>query len=346
ATKRATSAFYLAEEGAMSVMSDWDFSKYGTLSFWSSAATTGSGTDGSWSVNVTKMSNRLYFLLSTGTVTAGQGSYGAANRMVGIVARLHSATIEPAAALTTIGNLTIGGSSLVDGADYAIAAWDGYCDSPLPAKPGVLIDDTTNISREGVKHIIGGSPPIEEDPSLTAEDLMEFGDYHWNDLVALADYRFPTGSTVTQTYPDSVLVGGSYMCDTSNRLNWGNPYKPASACGSHFPVIYAEGDLTIESSDFGQGILLVEGNLTMKGGFDFFGPVVVRGTVLTEGTGGHFNGGLIAANADLYDSRVSGDAQVRYSSCAVERAVLNSSLTRVRPLERRSFVDLSSAITG
>jgi len=90
----------------------------------------------------------------------------------------------------------------------------------------------------------------------------------------------------------------------------------------------------------------VEGDLTLKGGFEFYGPVIVRGTVLTEGTGGHFKGGLIAANISLTTSTVLGDAMVQYSSCAVDRAVLNSALTQVRPLDRRSFVDLSSVVGG
>ncbi len=346
ATERATTAFYLAERGAMDVMSEWDGARFGMLTQWSSATVNGVGSGGSWSVNVTRMSDRLFFLLATGTVTAGAASYGRANRMTGIVARLYSAAIDPEAALTTVGNLTVGGSSFIDGNDLTPSGWSAFCGSPEPVKPGVLIDDTLNIAREGRNHIVGGAPPVAEDPSLTPESLLQFGDYAWKDLVALADYRFAHGSHVTQTYPDSVLVQGSYVCNKSNRLNWGNPFNPSSACGSHFPVIYAQGDLTIDSSDFGQGVLLVEGNLVFKGGFEFFGPVIVRGTVLTEGTGGHFNGGLIAANADFYDSSVKGSAAVQYSSCAVERAILGSSLSRARPIEQRSFADLSSAISG
>ena len=58
-------------------------------------------------------------------------------------------------------------------------------------------------------------------------------------------------------------------------------------------------------------------------------------------------GGVTAANIVLDDSRVTGNALIEYSSCAVNRAVLNNSaLTRVRPIENRSWVDLSSVISG
>ena len=115
----------------------------------------------------------------------------------------------------------------------------------------------------------------------------------------------------------------------------------------YIPVIYSPGDLKIAASDPGQGILLVEGNLEVSGGHEFYGPVIVRGTLTTTGTGGHFVGGVIAANVSLDASTVLGDALVQYSACTVTRAVLNNtSLTRARPLENRGWVDLSSVISG
>ena len=49
-----------------------------------------------------------------------------------------------------------------------------------------------------------------------------------------------------------------------------------------------------------------------------------------------------AANVDLEDNTVLGTADIVYSSCAIERAILNSALTQARPLDARSWVDLSS----
>jgi len=292
ASERATAAFYLAERGAAEVMAEWDMSTFGSLSPWASAYKSETVDDGVWSVAVTKMTDRLYFLLSTGMVTQGSGMLGVASRMTAIVARLNTPTIEPRAALSTVGSITVGGSSQIVGTDSIPQQWPaGYCDPTQPPKPGILVDSLSNVTTEGKSHVVEGNPPMLEQNTLTSDSLL-------------------------------------------------------LSCGDYFPVIHAQGDLIVEASDYGQGILLVEGDLTFKGGFEFFGPVIVRGTVITEGTGGHFNGGLIAANVALNASSVLGAAVIQYSSCTISRAVLNSSLTRVRPLQDRSWVDLSSVISG
>jgi hypothetical protein len=103
--------------------------------------------------------------------------------------------------------------------------------------------------------------------------------------------------------------------------------------------------MAINSNGYGQGIMLVEGDLAVQGGFTFYGPVIVRGELKTAGTGGHFNGGVIAANVNLGTTTVLGNALVQFSSCAVERAILNSaSLTRALPLAQRSWMDLSNVM--
>ena len=159
----------------------------------------------------------------------------------------------------------------------------------------------------------------------------------------MANIVLPGGATVTQTDPDSLATASGWVCRTSNNRNWGDPHNPGGVCGSHFPIIYAAGDLGIQSGDAGQGILLVEGDLKLTGGYDFYGPVIVRGELSTTGTGGHVHGGLIAANVNLDTSTVLGNAVVQYSSCAVTRALLNNSrLSFAVPLAERSWVDLSN----
>jgi hypothetical protein len=305
------------------------------------------------------MTSRLYFLLSTGTVSAGSGMMGEASRQMGIVARLVSAVIDPDAALTTVGGLTYGGSAYVDGNDKNPSQWGGVCDPAGHAKPGILIDDRDNIVENGCDLSetppspracdIYGDPTVAEDPTLTPDSLMVFGDMEFDELAVLADYTLRPNEKVQQLYPDSTYTGGRWVCDTSNELNWGTPDDPTGACGNHFPIIYARGDLTISAGEKAQGILLVEGDLDISGGHEFYGPVIIKGTLIAVGggAGGHFYGGVIAANVILDDNTVTGNALVDYSRCAVTRAVLNSAaLTRVRPIEDRGWVDLSSLIVG
>jgi hypothetical protein len=89
--------------------------------------------------------------------------------------------------------------------------------------------------------------------------------------------------------------------------------------------MYAPGDLHV-TGGYGQGILLVEGNFHVTGGFQFYGPVIVRGDLDTQGTGGHFNGGVMAANVNLAQNVVLGNAVITYSSCILQKVLQSSAV--------------------
>jgi hypothetical protein len=136
-------------------------------------------------------------------------------------------------------------------------------------------------------------------------------------------------------------TGTPPVCDDSFQNNWGAPTDTASACFDYFPIIYHLGDLSISGSGEGQGILLVEGNLNVQGRIDFYGPVIVTGGVNIRGTGSDdvkFYGGVMAQDITLDDSKLTGNATVNYSSCAIKRAVQGSA-TPI-PLTERSWVQL------
>jgi hypothetical protein len=343
ASQNAADAFYLAETGIYETVSTWRNGTMSQIGAWNVDTLTGTGSNGTWSVEVMPMTTRLYFLNAIGTVTKGGPLWSGATRQVGLIVRVSSATMDPPAALTTQGTLQVGGSSQIEGSDTPPPAWPGMCGSSPGNKPGIMIDDTTNINYSGNNYSVAGSPAVEQDTTISTESLLDFGDYTWNDLTSMAQKVYSTSQTLTQFDPDSVLSGGSYRCRETTAANWGDPLNPNAACGSYFPIIWAKQSITINASDYGQGILLVDGDLTVQGGFEFYGPVYVRGEFRTAGTGGHFNGGVIAANVDLNTSTVLGNAVVTFSSCAVERAILNNSaLSRAKPLARRSWVDLSN----
>ena len=87
-----------------------------------------------------------------------------------------------------------------------------------------------------------------------------------------------------------------------------------------------------------QGILLVVGDLNLSGGMEFYGPVIVQGRVRSTGTGGHIYGGLMAGQADLDTSTLTGNSVAQFSSCAVARALQASA--NARPLTGRSWAQL------
>jgi hypothetical protein len=297
------------------------------------------------SVEVTRMADRLFFLNTTATVTEGGTLWSGATRRLGLVTRMTTADMHPPAALTTQDSLVVGGKSTINGNDTIPNGWSSLC-GPTANKPGVLINDTSAIKTKGAPFTVAGDPKILEDTTINTEKLLSFGDVTWDELVAVAEKTYPVGvSSRSSVEPDSTLGGsGSYYCNTALLDNWGDPYHPLGACGNYFPIIYAKGDLMV-TGNYGQGIMLVEGDLILDGGFTFFGPVYVKGELMTQGTGGHINGGIVAANVNLTTSSVLGNATLNYSSCAVERAILNNSaLTKIRPLAMRSWVDLSNVI--
>lgn len=344
ASTNSAAAFYMAERGIADVVGDFGASALNSLTVWEDSTVTDSIDDGVVDITITRTGNRTYFLDATSRITE-QGRLSGATRRIGLMTKLFAAIIDPPAALTTQGNLKVGGSSQIIGLDSVPEAWDGYCDpTDLTDKPGIMIDDTSAITYSGNNYEVTGDPAADEDPNLNADSLMMFGDMHFDDLADIADLRITSDPGPG---PDSVNVLGAWRCRTGQTFweNWGDPKNPGGVCGSYFPIIYAPGNLRLTASTYnaGQGILLVGGDLNLQGGFTFYGPVIVKGTLTTQGTGGHILGGVIAANVNLDASTVLGNAVVQYSTCGVERAILeNDNLTRLKPITERAWIDLSS----
>lgn len=347
ASQNATLAVNLAQSAANDILVN-DTRALSKLAVWGDTTLVDTLDQGVVTIQATRLALRLFYLDATAEVTQG-GLYAGATRRMGLVTRMTTAGIDPPAALTTQGAVKYGGSSEIHGMDEApdgsggMADWGGYCDTSPVNKPGLMTNDTSQITWNGNRNKIegnmSGTPKFTEDPSITAESLTTFGDLDWYDMAALADKTLSTAPSV-----GPVVTGG--VCNTAPLGNWGAPTDPTSPCFDYFPIIYVSGDLQL-TSGAGQGILLVEGDLKVTGGFEFYGPVYVRGTLTTMGSGGHFWGGVTAANADLDTNTVLGNAVITYSSCAIQRAILNNpSLTRVRPLAMRSWVDLSNVTGG
>ncbi len=70
-------------------------------------------------------------------------------------------------------------------------------------------------------------------------------------------------------------------------------------------------------------MLLVDGDLTVRGGFRFLGPVVVNGHLTMTSEGGHFSGGVVAARVVLAQN-APGAETIGFSSCALGRALAAS----------------------
>jgi hypothetical protein len=206
-----------------------------------------------------------------------------------------------------------------------------------------MTDDVSQVGTEGGAAVLTGTPAVYEDTSISDSTFTQFGDQSSADLTALADIQLP-GGTYGSLAPDSTALG---VCNTGQAYanNWGNPENPGAACSSWFPIIHVSGTAKIQGGGVGQGIMLVDGDLDLRGDFVFHGIIIVQGRVATQGSGNRILGGVMASNATFDTQALVGGSVVTNSTCAVARTLVNSGATRVRPLTARSWVDLS-AISG
>ncbi len=347
ASNHANMAVNIAQAGANEVMANWNGYQLGNIAIWRDTTLTGTVAGGNWSVKIMNNNNFNYFLTATGNVTKGGAMWAGASRTIGIAAKILFADIDPPAALTTRGQVSVGGTSDILGNNLTPPTWGSACTGLTGTSwdtTGVLLDDVTgsNPSTKGGATITG-SPPVAEDPTIVDSTFTNFGDMTWTELTQFAQLEgkeiTSLGGTINN--PGPAVSGG--RCDTAPLTNWGDTV-PTNLCGSYFPLIYHAGSVAIQSTGFGQGIMLVQGDLQLRGGFTFFGIIIVQGTFSTGSGNNRVIGGVMASNAADLNQSFLGTGVIQYSRCAVTRAVLNNaSLSRARPLDARSWVDLTGA---
>jgi hypothetical protein len=343
ASNHANMAVNIAQMGANEVMANWNGYQLGLITPWDSSVITGTAAGGNWRVSVVNANSYVYRITSTGEVTEGGALWAGATRTVGIVARMLFADINPPGALTTRGNVTVQGTAGIDGTNQTPGAWGPYCTTvPTDDAAGVVTDAGGTVDTKG-SGAVDGNPPSVQDPGIVASTFTDFGNLTWAELTALAqiegkDVTTALGTNITSTAPE--VAGG--LCDESVASNWGD-ITPTNPCGAYFPLIYHGGSPRIQSNGFGQGILLVEGDLDIRGGYTFYGIIITQGAFSTGAGGATIMGAVLAGNDLILDQTATGGAQIIYSRCAVTRAVLNNAnLSRARPLATRSWVDLTA----
>lgn len=345
ASNHANMAVNIAQAGANEVMANWNGYQLGNIAPWADTVLTDTIANGIWTVNIHNANNFVYFLTATGDVTDGGALWAGASRTVGITTKILFANIDPPAALTTRGKTVVKGNAAINGTSSTPPAWGPFCTGiTQPDTTGVLTNDTSFIGTSG-GGAVNGSPPYDEDSNIVDSTFTNFGDMDWAELSALAALEGKNitslGSSITNTAP-AVDVNG--RCDDSVLTNWGDTL-PTAPCGAYFPLIYHGGNITIQSGGQGQGMLLVEGDLDLRGGFLFYGVIIVQGNFETQGNGNRIIGAVMASNGLLDDQSITGGSEVSYSRCTVMRAILNNaSLSRARPLDNRSWVDLTAAV--
>jgi hypothetical protein len=336
--QRAMAATELGLDSAYALWNkSWNTQATGTVTTLAYAAPNGTWVD---TVRITKLNQLSSLVVSEGRA-GGFSTPLSARRRVAMIVVLNLPKVNQIGALTSRGTVTIGGSTAISGLDTTFSGWN--CPPAGTGIAGAAVPSLSNLAWGGScagGTCISGTPFVSITPAAAdTNTYFSYGSLKWAQLVAMADKS--ASGTLTHVRPSTSTSGGVTTCTTSDANNWGDPNRAVSpgACESYFPIVYAPGDISI-NGDQGQGVLLVNGNLSIQGGFVFFGQVIVRGTVKLTGTGNHIYGGVMAANVvDSTDaSKLSGNSSIHYSRCAVTSVFVSSAMGTRAP--QRSWVEL------
>jgi len=319
-------AFAVTEFGLNSEISNWDRARNQLINFGIGAIDSNqvyvAAGDTAW-VKVTRLTDNTFWVVSDGRANMGVASLES-RRQTSAFVRVAYPTINPKGAITAAGNVTLQGSSLVDGDDMNPLGWTN-CAAPGATVPGVTVPPgkTVNAGPQNIQ----STPAVSYDSAAAdSNTYVRYGSESWLTLTANADIKLPAGNYNADLFP----TGTATTCDKSLSNNWGEPHRPGTVigCYAYFPIIYVDGDLHLNGDGRGQGILLVNGDLEINGLFEFYGIVIVRDDIMKSNGTASITGAVFAANLTLADplSWMTGNQDVLYSKCAVESALAGSAI--------------------
>lgn len=325
-TLRVQQSFGAGEEALNEIVANWQPATYNKIGIYPAdsyvvASQPTAGGTGTYGGVIRKLNNYLYQVDLTGRDNASASGAlfgGGARQRIGEFVRIRLLDMGIGGALTTQGNIRLTGNAYVDGRDHIPNGWSSAnCDTiGDTTKAGVRAPDSAVVQTGSGAHL-GGNPPFYKDTSVHPSTFTQFGDITYADLAASATLQVPAGN-----YKTNPNVSGG-VCDKTDIANWGDGMNPSATCGSYFPIIHVAGDITL-NGDQGQGILLVDGDLSVQGSYQFYGITIVKGKLQTAGGGAteaHFWGAVMAQNVDLELNSLSGNATLNYSKCAIIQAL-------------------------
>ncbi|MFQ5694695.1 MAG: hypothetical protein ACE5HB_01765 [Terriglobia bacterium] len=130
---------------------------------------------------------------------------------------------------------------------------------------------------------------------------------------------------------DVVMAPGNYSGITMGTFPYADPAGGADAVPQ---ITRIAGDFRCTANCTGAGVLIVDGDLQFNASMEFYGLVIVRGSITALGGGApasgcNFYGGLIAGGGLV--TTVGGALCYRYNSCA------QNSSSRKAPVLRLSY---------
>lgn len=257
------------------------------------------------------------------------------------------------AAVDSKDHVTLNGKLDVNGFDYCSCNTDacttttvgGVATTTCPSRAGKTCDNTkwaiysasdVDDPNKSETLVAGPNPPI-----------VENGQWKYDIPALINTYKNePNAKDVTQAPYNWTCTpgtgGANAACGTHSSNTFGVPPKfppspvdqpladPSygsctSGVGPGCPnpqVTYVPGNATITAGSIGNGILIVDGDLDIHGGLQFYGLVLVRGVVKFTGGGSdatNIFGAILAGEESYVDNVLGGSAVIRYNACALRQ---------------------------
>jgi len=331
----AVQASEAAEAGLAAAFAPWDraWNAYGVgVDMHQPTVVVSGPTRVQYTTTVRRMQGGAYLIRSVGQKLGPSGNVLATRMLAKIGKLLPPGTVSVDAAVTTKDAVTVSGNSIVDGHDTVPLGWDpNACGAPDDAA-GIRTGST--VSTNGTSHVIDGEPPtVQNDSSVT--DATFQGPFY--------SFLGSRTNTITNSNPPATVPTTSgAACNKTDIYNWGEPRRGGAAvvaCQDYYPIVYhGAGTLKLQGG-YGQGILLVAGDLWMSGGFEYTGLIIVLGEVRTTGTGAKVTGAVLSNNFYGDQSSFGGNPTIQYSSCALG-AVLEDTAAGI-PIAQRPWAQLN-----
>lgn len=262
-------------------------------------------------VRLWKLQRNTFLLISAGT--AGPASSGATRR-IALAVTLRVPLLAARAAVIAMNGVSVGDSSLVSGSDTLPPTWS--CPPADDERPAVIVPAAMLVDTAACTGLpcLAGAPAVSGDPIAAGGETYERLGAFYRDSIASGALQLADDVVLAAPAP---ALDGDGECDVTRLDNLGDPLRllgAASPCADYFPALHASGNMRIDGGA-GQGVLLVDHDLTLAGGARFSGVVAVRGLLdITESS--EVQGAILASRVI-----VQRGSRARYSSCAVERAL-------------------------
>ncbi len=270
-----------------------------------------------------------------GWAESRDGALRPSTRHIWRAVRLQWPTVPAQAALTVLGNITVGPNAALLGADAQPALWGDECAADARTDPVMaLLAGSTSVDSTAV--VAGHGSPIHvlTGPQRTLADSIA------------ADAVLAFIARASSTTNDSVLSLDAVQTTTPACPLWFGDARRTSAapeeCTRRWPIVIARhpGETQLTGSIPAQGTLIVMGDLQVHAGVRFAGLILVNGRLTMHAPAANaaeVTGALIVRDTSNSGSTLGGNVVIQSSRCALRLAL--AAAGRAHPVQQHGWTE-------